>query len=120
MPGAAIDAHFEYEDVNHCDMLEASIDGLPFQVMCMKEPNYVMKIMCKWMTLDEFEGVQKRRSILWTASRQPKLSAISICLVCTTSSDIKLMTIITGGISLYWLRGNGLPIFGRIETLHGV
>ena len=24
----------------------------------MKEPNYVMKIMCKWMTLDDFEGGQ--------------------------------------------------------------
>ena len=24
----------------------------------MNEPNYVMKIMCKWMTLDDFEGGQ--------------------------------------------------------------
>ena len=54
VPGAVIDAHFEYKGVNHCEMLEASIDGLPFQVMCMKEPNYLMKIMCKWMTLDDF------------------------------------------------------------------
>ena len=52
--GDAIDDHFEDKDLNHCDMLEASIDGLPFQVMCMKEPNYLMKIMCKWMTLDDF------------------------------------------------------------------
>ena len=54
VPGAANDAHFEDKDVNHCDMLYASIYGLPFQVMCMKETNYVIKIMCKWMTLDDF------------------------------------------------------------------
>ena len=64
VPGAAIDAHFEDKDVNHCEMLEASIYGLPFQVMCMKEPNYVMKIMCKWMTLDKFEGGQTWRDYL--------------------------------------------------------
>ena len=36
MPCAAIDAHFEDKDLNHCEMLEASIDGLSFQVMYMK------------------------------------------------------------------------------------
>ena len=61
MPGSTIDAHFEDKDVNHCEMLEASIDGFPFQVMFMNEPNYVMKIMCKWMTLDDFEGGQTQR-----------------------------------------------------------
>ena len=30
----------------------------------MKEPNYVIKIMCKWMTLDDFEGGQTRRDYL--------------------------------------------------------
>ena len=45
--GAAIGAHFEDKDVNHCEMLEASIGGLSFQVMYTKETNYVMKIMCK-------------------------------------------------------------------------
>ena len=40
-------------------MIEASIDGLPFQIMCMKEPNYMMKIMCKCMTLDNFERGKK-------------------------------------------------------------
>ena len=64
VPGAAIDAHFEDKDVNHCEMLELSIDGLPFQVICMKKPNYVMKIMCKWMTLANFEGGQTRRDYL--------------------------------------------------------
>ena len=64
VPGVVIDAHFEDKDVNHCDILEASIDGLPFQLMCIKEPKYVMKRMCKCMTLDNFEGGQTWRDYL--------------------------------------------------------
>ena len=61
VPGAAIDTYFEDKDVNHCEMLlESSIDGLPLQVMCMKEPNCVKKIMYKWMHLYNFEGGQTR------------------------------------------------------------
>ena len=67
VPGAEMYTHFEDKDVNHCEMLEASIYGLHFQVMCMKELNYVMKMMCKWMTLDDFEGGGHIRNILWTA-----------------------------------------------------
>ena len=62
--GAAIGAHFEDKYVNHCDMLEASIDGLPFQVMCMKKTNYMTKIIYNWMTLDKFEGRQTQRCYL--------------------------------------------------------
>ena len=45
VPSAAIDAHFEDKDMNNCEILEASVDGLTFQVMCMKETKYVMKIL---------------------------------------------------------------------------
>ena len=64
--GAAFNVHFKDEDVNHCDMIGTLIDDLPLQVMCMKEPNYVIKIMWKWMTLDKFEGGHGR-TILWKA-----------------------------------------------------
>ena len=57
-PGAVIDAHFEDKDVNHCEILEEPIDGITFQVIYMKQPNYVMKIMYRWMALDDFEGGQ--------------------------------------------------------------
>ena len=64
VPGDAIDAHFEDKDVNHCEMLEASIYGLPLHVMWMKEPHYVMEIICKWMYLDDFEGDKHEGTIL--------------------------------------------------------
>ena len=30
----------------------------------MKEPEYVMKIMASWMTIDELEGAKTRRSFI--------------------------------------------------------
>ena len=72
VPGSAIDAHFEDKDVNHCEMLEASVDGLPFQVMCTKKLNYVMKIMCKCMTLDDFEGRKTRKDYLVNSFKTTK------------------------------------------------
>ena len=30
----------------------------------MKEPDYVMKIMASWMTLDELEGARTRRYLI--------------------------------------------------------
>ena len=54
-PGAVIDAHFEDKDVNHCEILEEPIDGFTFQVIYMKQPNCVIKIMYRWMALDNFE-----------------------------------------------------------------
>ena len=82
--------------------------------MFMKETNYVMKIMCKWMTLDDFGGEKHGGTIVWKAPRQPMISVISSRLGCTTSSDIKLMTTIKGGIFLYWLKGHGILSFGNI------
>ena len=40
-------------------MLEARTqDNKSFRIFCMKDPDYVMKIMASWFTLDELEGVK--------------------------------------------------------------
>jgi len=53
VPGDAIDDHFQDKEVGDCAMLEAKTHaGDPFRIFCMKEPDYVMKIMSSWMTLD--------------------------------------------------------------------
>ena len=36
-------------------------DNKLFKTFCMKDPDYVMKIMVSWMTLDELEGARTRR-----------------------------------------------------------
>jgi hypothetical protein len=43
-------------------MLEARTeDNKPFQTLCFKEPDYVMKTMALWMTLDDMEGATNTR-----------------------------------------------------------
>ena len=58
VPGApAIDRHFANKEVGDVDMVEVMTEegpqGKPFKIFCFKEPDYIMKIMATWMTLDE-------------------------------------------------------------------
>ena len=63
--GDAIDKHFDDKDITHVDMLEAITEegpeGKAFKIFCFKEPAYVMKIMAKWMTLEEWYGADTRQ-----------------------------------------------------------
>ena len=62
VPGALIDEHFENMEVGDVDMVMAATEeGKPFKIFCFKEPDYVMKIMASWMTLDELEGANTKR-----------------------------------------------------------
>ena len=36
-------------------------DNKLFKIFCMKYPDYVMKIVASWITLDELEGARTRR-----------------------------------------------------------
>ena len=36
-------------------------DNKLFQILCMKEPYYVMNIMASWITLDQLEGAKTRK-----------------------------------------------------------
>ena len=54
VPGGLIDTHFEYKEVGYVVMIEARTeDNKLFKIFCMKEPDYVMKIMASWMAIDE-------------------------------------------------------------------
>jgi hypothetical protein len=62
VPGDLIDRHFADKEVGDYDMLETTTEeGKPFKIFCFKEPDYVMKIMASWMTLNELEGAQTKR-----------------------------------------------------------
>ena len=45
VPGEHIDQHFEDKTVGDTDSLRGKIDNVHYDIMCMKEPDYVMKIM---------------------------------------------------------------------------
>ena len=49
-----IDKHFEGKEVVAVDCLEINTDeGKAFNIHCMKEPDYIMKMMASWMTLKD-------------------------------------------------------------------
>ena len=52
-----IDRHFSDKGVEDVEILEdATEDGHPLRILCLKETDYVMKVMASWITLDELEG----------------------------------------------------------------
>ena len=62
VPGALIDEQFENMEVGDFDMVMAATEeGEPLGIFCFKEPDYVMKIMASWMTMDELEGENTKR-----------------------------------------------------------
>ena len=65
VPGYPIEEYFSNKDVTHVDMLEAITEegpeGKAFNIFCFEEPEYVMKIMATWMTLEELDRENNRR-----------------------------------------------------------
>ena len=55
VPGDIIDPYFADKDATYVDILEYITEedpgGKAFNIVCFKEPEYVMKIMATWMKL---------------------------------------------------------------------
>ena len=57
VPGDAIEDRMKEKEVGAVDSLKGEIDGVPYNIFCMKEPDYVMKLMSTYgaLTVDEGE-----------------------------------------------------------------
>ena len=54
-------------------MIEAiTQENKPFRIICIKEPDYVMKIMASWMILDELEDAKTSRDFTESGSLKQK------------------------------------------------
>ena len=52
--GNLIDTHFKYKEVSDIDVIEARTqENKSFQIICTKEPDYLINIMASCMTLDD-------------------------------------------------------------------
>ena len=61
-PGNLIDTHFEEKEVGDVGMIEARTqDNKSFRILCMKEKDYLMKVIASWTTLDELEVSKTRK-----------------------------------------------------------
>lgn len=69
--GDDIAAHFANKEVGAVDAWPGTLLNVPFHVVCMKEPNYVMSLMATYGTL-ETVGDEKRREWEEGAQKQQK------------------------------------------------
>ena len=60
--GDKIDRHFENIEVGKTDSWSGILDDVPYGIFCMKEPEYVMKIMstCGGLTVNDGQRESKR------------------------------------------------------------
>ena len=62
VPDNNIDKQFEGKKMGAVDFLEMkTYEGNFFKIHCVKESNYVMKLMSLWMTLSDLEGANTKR-----------------------------------------------------------
>ena len=54
--GDMIDKYFDNKDVVETDSLHGELDGIQYNISCMKEPQYVTKIMATYSGLIVKEG----------------------------------------------------------------
>ena len=65
VPGDLIYTHFEDNEVGDVGMLEAiTQDNKLFRILCMKDTDYVMKIISIWIKLYELYGTKTRRDFI--------------------------------------------------------
>ena len=60
VPGDEIIAHFDNKDVGDVDAIKGTMDGVPFHIHAMKEPDYIMILMSTYGTTLRM-GVTKSR-----------------------------------------------------------
>ena len=62
VPGDKIDEHFKSKDIGDTDSMYGMMDGVPYEIFCLKEPNYIMKIMSTYggLTVNDGQTESKR------------------------------------------------------------
>ena len=71
--GDAIKSHFAGKPVRFMDALPGTLDGVPFYIFPMKEPDYVMSVMSTYGTLNSVDGLITKR--IWKDDNNEKKNA---------------------------------------------
>ena len=64
VPSYLIDTNFENKDVGAVGLIEAKTEDNKLGNLFFKEPDYVIKLMASWMTLDDLVGARTRRDFI--------------------------------------------------------
>ena len=69
IPGNEIIAHFANKEIGDADAISGILDEVPFYILGMKEPDFVMQIMTTYGTMKQL-GDQKLQHVMVNGSRQ--------------------------------------------------
>ena len=68
IPGDEIEEHMKEKKFGEVDCLKGTLDNEPYNVYCMKEPDYVMKLMATYGSLTHHDGETK--NIRWVGDEK--------------------------------------------------
>ena len=88
VPGDLIDTYFEGKEVGETDSLHGILGGVPYDIFCMKEPDYVMKIMSTYGSLTVKEG-QKESERKYEKDGEPVSTKFKYCLPFSNHFDFR-------------------------------
>ena len=72
--GRAIDPRFDLKEIGVTDSLPGTLDGVNFKVFCMKEEDYVMKLMATYGALRPIDEGVTNRSVTRRSGRVEKVT----------------------------------------------
>ena len=108
VPGDDIENHFEGEELGAVEFLETNTDeGKAVKIHCIMEPDYVMKLMASWITLNDLEGANSKRDWKENEFRSQNYLSTNNLLVCTRGTGTRLTAAITGNKNQYLLKQRG-------------
>ena len=74
--GAAIDSHFDLKEIGTTDSLPGTLDGTNLKVFCMREEDYVMKLMATYGALRPMDGGSTQRSVTRRSGIRERVSFV--------------------------------------------
>ena len=72
--GGAIDTHFDFKEIGTTDSLPGTMDGVSFKIHCMKEEDYVMKLMATYGALKPMDDGRTQRSVTRRTGQRENVS----------------------------------------------
>ena len=89
VPGEAIRAHYEDKEVGETDTIQGTMDGHPYTIWGMKEPDYVMSMMATSDLPNEDENC-RLTTRTWTEKGEKKTKVSGISFLFTGTSGIAM------------------------------
>ena len=69
-----IDTHFDFKEISTTDSLPGTMDGVSFKIHCMKDEDYVMKLIATYGALKPIDDGRTQRSVTRRTGQRENVS----------------------------------------------